>query len=85
MLGRSGPERTPAQIRIPSYAVWDTAVFTLDILAFIFIGLQVRPALESLDPAIRGPYFAVAGAVFLTVIVMRFAWHMPFNVSGARV
>jgi Na+/H+ antiporter len=81
MLGRSGPERTPSQIRIPSYAVWDTAVFTLNILAFIFIGLQVRPALESLDPAIRGPYFAVAGAVLVTVIVMRFAWHMPFNAA----
>src|SRR5213078_2239191 len=27
----------------------------------------------------RGPYFAVAGAVLATVIVVRFAWHMSFN------
>jgi len=79
MLGRSGPERIPAQIRIPSYAVWDTAVFTLNILAFIFIGLQVRPILESLEPASRVTYLAIAGTVLLTVIVMRFIWHMPFN------
>ena len=76
---RSGPERMPAVMRIPSYAVWDTAVFTLNILAFIFIGLQIRPIFESLDPADRGRYLAVAGAVLLTVILVRFAWHMPFN------
>ena len=78
-LARTGPERIPSRMRIPSYAVWDTVVFALNILAFIFIGLQIRPILESLEAADRGPYFAVAGAVLLTVIVVRFAWHMPFN------
>ncbi|HYR35783.1 MAG TPA: cation:proton antiporter, partial [Burkholderiales bacterium] len=76
---RTGPERMPARVRIPAYAVWDTVIFTLNILAFIFIGLQLRPIWESLDPADRGRYFAVAVAVLLVVIVVRFAWHMPFN------
>ena len=76
---RTAPERTPARIRIPTYAVWESAVFALNILAFIFIGWQLRPILESLDAADRGRYLAVAGAVLLTVIVVRFAWHMPFN------
>src|SRR5881409_689817 len=78
-VARTAPERTPARIRIPSYAVWETVVFMLNVLAFIFIGLQIRPILESLEPAARGRYFAVAGAVLLTVIVVRIAWHMPFN------
>src|SRR6266850_1937402 len=78
-LARKGPERIPASRRIPSYAVWDTVVFALNILAFIFIGLQVRPILESLQAEERGRYFLVAGAVLLTVIVVRFAWHMSFN------
>jgi CPA1 family monovalent cation:H+ antiporter len=78
-LARTAPERMPAQMRIPSYAVWDTVIFTLNILAFLFIGLQIRPILESLEAADRGPYFAVAAAVLLTVIIVRFAWHMPFN------
>ena len=69
----------PARIRIPTYAVWETVVFALNILAFIFIGLQIRPILESLEPAERGRYFAVAGAVLVTVIVVRLAWHMSFN------
>ena len=78
-LARSSPERTPARIRIPTYAVWETVVFALNILAFIFIGLQIRPILESLKAADRGRYLAVAGAVLLTVIVVRIAWHMSFN------
>jgi Na+/H+ antiporter len=78
-VARTAPERTPARIRIPSYAVWETAVFVLNILAFIFIGLQIRPILDSLEPAVRGRYFLVAGTVVVTVIVVRIAWHMSFN------
>jgi CPA1 family monovalent cation:H+ antiporter len=59
--------------------VWDTVVFVLNVLAFIFIGLQIRPILGSLEPAARGRYFAVAGAVLVTVIVVRIAWYMSFN------
>ncbi len=78
-VARTAPERTPARIRIPSYAVWETAVFLLNVLAFAFIGLQIRPILDSLEPAARGRYFVVAGAVLVTVIVVRIAWHMSFN------
>ena len=78
-VARTAPERIPARIRIPSYAVWETVVFALNILAFIFIGLQIRPILESLEAADRWRYLAVAGAVLLTVIVVRLAWHMSFN------
>jgi CPA1 family monovalent cation:H+ antiporter len=75
-IARTAPERVSARTRIPTNAVWQTVIFALNILAFIFIGLQIRPILESLDAADRGPYFAVAGAVLLTVIVVRFAWHI---------
>jgi monovalent cation/hydrogen antiporter len=80
-VAQSAPERIPARMRIPSYAVWETAVFALNILAFIFIGLQIRPILDNLDAADRGGYLAVAGAVLLTVIVVRLAWHMTFNAA----
>ena len=78
-VAQTAPERIPARIRIPAYAVWETVVFALNILAFIFIGLQIRPILASLEAAERGRYFVVAGAVLVTVIVVRFAWHMSFN------
>ena len=78
-IARSAPEQTPARIRIPTYAVWETVIFALTILAFIFIGLQIRPILDSLEAVDRGRYFAVAGAVLATVIVVRLAWYMSFN------
>src|ERR1700720_492150 len=34
-VARVAPERTPARIRIPSYAVWETVVFMLNVLAFV--------------------------------------------------
>jgi monovalent cation/hydrogen antiporter len=78
-VAQTAPARTPARVRIPTYAVWETVVFALNILAFIFIGLQIRPILESLEAADRARYFAVAGAVLVTVIVVRLVWHMAFN------
>jgi CPA1 family monovalent cation:H+ antiporter len=78
-MARTGPERISARYRIPTSAVWETVVFALNILAFIFIGLQIRPILEGLAPANRMHYFAVAGAVLFTVIAVRIAWHMSFN------
>lgn len=78
-IARSAPERIPARMRIPAYAVWDTVVFAVTLLAFVFIGLQIGPILDSLDPADRGRYLSVAAAVLLTVIVARFAWQLPFD------
>ena len=49
-VARKAPEKIPAQTRIPAYAVWETVIFALNILAFIFIGLQIRPILDGLEP-----------------------------------
>ena len=77
-VARPASEITPARMRIPSYAVWETAVFVLNVLAFVFIGLQIRPILSNLAPAVRLQYFWVAGTVLLTVIVVRIAWAMIY-------
>jgi len=76
---RSAPERTPARIRVPSYAVWDTVVFVVNVLAFVFIGLQMRPILSALEPGRRTLYFQLALAVLATVILVRVAWVMSHN------
>jgi CPA1 family monovalent cation:H+ antiporter len=78
-IARKSPIATPARIRVPSYAVWETAVFVLNVLAFVLIGLQLRPILEGLDAAARNRYLAVAAAVLATTIAVRFAWVMTHN------
>ena len=78
-LARTAPAQIAARIRIPTNAVWATVVFALNIFAFIFIGLQVRPIFTELRPEERNHYLLVAAAVLLTVIAVRIAWHMSFN------
>src|SRR5215207_2627886 len=42
VAARRAPEIMPARIRIPSWAVWEVAVFVLNILAFILVGFQLK-------------------------------------------
>src|SRR5262245_38330886 len=78
-VARTAPERIPARVRIPSYAVWETVVFLVNVVAFIFLGLHVRPILAGLSPAARDRYLVASIAILVTVIVVRIAWHMSFN------
>jgi len=78
-IAQWAPGRIPARIRIPSYAVWDVTVFVLNVLAFVFIGLQVRPVLRGLPSGMRAHYLSIAVAVLLTSIAVRILWVMTHN------
>jgi Na+/H+ antiporter len=80
-LARLAPARTPARMRIPTNAVWATVVFALNVFAFIFIGLQIRPIVVELAPEARQHHLLVGAAVLATVIAVRIAWHMSFNAA----
>ena len=74
-VSRRSAQTTTARVRVPSYAVWEVAVFVLNVLAFILVGLQLRQIVE------RGGwprYLGVAAAVCIAVILARLVW-----VSGA--
>ncbi|HEY0178090.1 MAG TPA: cation:proton antiporter, partial [Dokdonella sp.] len=70
---------TPARMRVPSYAVWDTVVFLLNVLAFVMIGLQIGPLWAQLPASARAGHAAVAAAVLATVVGVRIAWCMSYN------
>ncbi|HEY7084540.1 MAG TPA: cation:proton antiporter [Hyphomicrobiaceae bacterium] len=78
-IARRAPATTPARVRVPSYAVWETAVFVLNVLAFVLIGLQIGPIIESLAPDQRAGYLLISATVLATVVVVRFAWVMSYN------
>jgi len=75
---RRSAETTPARVRIPSYAVWDFAVFVLNVLAFILVGFQLKDILGRLDSRTLLAYAGVAATVCAATMVARIAW-----VSGA--
>lgn len=79
MIARNMGAYMPARIRVPSFAVWEVVVFVLNVLAFLIVGLQLRPILSPLSVPERWEYFGVAGAVLLTCILVRIAVVMPYN------
>jgi CPA1 family monovalent cation:H+ antiporter len=75
-LARRVPARTDARRRISSYAVWEVAVFVLNVLAFVLIGLQLRTILARMQGSDWRTYALCAAAVCLTVVLVRIIWVM---------
>ncbi len=82
-LARLAPGRTGARRRISSYAVWEVAVFVLNVLAFVLIGLQLRGILTRAEGADWASDVLCAVAVCGTVIAVRMGWVMSHS-SVAR-
>jgi Na+/H+ antiporter len=64
----------PAHLRVPSFAIWETVTFVLNVLAFTLIGLQLRPILEALNETERLRYLGGSLLLLVVVIAVRFAW-----------
>ncbi len=77
-LARFAQARMGGRRRIASYAVWEVAVFVLNILAFILVGLQFRAIAGRMDGALVA-FVGVAAAVLATVILVRLVWGMSYN------
>jgi Na+/H+ antiporter len=74
LLARRAGAIIPARIRVPSYAVWEVAVFVLNVLAFILVGFQLRTVVASLGwPGVLR-YTGIAAAVTAATILSRIAW-----------
>jgi monovalent cation/hydrogen antiporter len=81
-LAREAPRRVPARNRVSTYSVWETAVFVLNVLAFVVMGLQARPILNRLSRESLSHALLVSGAVLVTVILVRIAYVMAYNTSA---
>src|SRR5262245_42069620 len=69
---------TPARMRIPSYAVWEFAVFVLNVLAFILVGFQLKGIVARMDARTLVQFIGVSSLVCAATILARFVW-----ISGA--
>ena len=78
-LARRAPARSDARHRLSSYAVWDVAVFVLNVLAFVLIGLQLRGILTRMRGSDWHTYLTCALAVCATVVLVRIVWVMSYN------
>ncbi|MBZ9809785.1 MULTISPECIES: cation:proton antiporter [unclassified Mesorhizobium] len=73
-IARTAPRRMSARKRVSSYSVWETAVFVLNVLAFVLMGLQARLIVGRLAEQGQSEAFLFAGTVLAVVILSRLAW-----------
>lgn len=71
--------RSSAEIRAPAYAVWETAVFGLNVLAFMLVGLQIGPIWRGLEAAQRQDYAVFALIILGVCVAARIGWVMTYN------
>jgi monovalent cation/hydrogen antiporter len=81
-VARRAPDQVPARIRIPSYAVWDVAVFVLNVLAFILVGLQLKVVVGEAARGDLRQYLIVAVAVCVATILTRIVWVLAATAVG---
>ena len=78
--GRLGP-----RLRITSYAVWETAVFVVNVLAFVLMGLQARPIIERLSPEQRWGSLVFGLTVLALVIVVRIVYLAVYRATVTAI
>jgi Na+/H+ antiporter len=84
-LAQSAPRRSGARQRVSSYSVWETAVFIVNVLAFVLMGLQARPIIERLSEAQRWGSLLFALSVLAAVIVVRVIWVAIYRGAVAMI
>ncbi|RWL88909.1 MAG: sodium:proton antiporter, partial [Mesorhizobium sp.] len=77
-IARTAPRRMSARRRVSTYSVWESAVFVLNVLAFVLMGLQARSIVGRLSGDGQGEAFLFAATVLGVVIVARLVWVMGY-------
>ena len=83
-ISRRRPRRFGARLRLPAFAVWETVTFLLNVLAFVLIGLQLRPILDAMPENTLLRSFGFAGAILLACALTRLAWVFGFYAAQSR-
>jgi CPA1 family monovalent cation:H+ antiporter len=83
-IARTANLTTRPRVRIHSFAVWSTAVFLLNVLAFLLMGLQARSIVSAMSPERLREAAWFAAAVVATLIVVRMAWVVTYNRLAAH-
>ncbi|MER9396902.1 sodium:proton antiporter [Mesorhizobium sp. M0615] len=73
-IARRAPRQSSARRRVSTYSVWESAVFVLNVLAFVLMGLQARTIVGRLAGDGQGEAFLFAATVLVVVIVARLVW-----------
>ncbi len=76
---RASTSAMPTAVRVISFATWETVTFVLNVLAFLLVGLQLRPILPDFSGGQHIAWFGIALLLLSVVIIVRFAWVLLFH------
>jgi Na+/H+ antiporter len=85
VLGQMIPGRVSARDRVQSYSVWAAVVFVLNVMAFLFMGLQTRAVVSALPAQERWHAAGFALAVLCIVIIVRMIVVCSYHAVSVRV
>lgn len=83
-IARTAGLTTHPRVRIHSFAVWTTAVFLLNVLAFLLMGFQARSIVNAMEPGRLQEAAIFALAVIVCLLVVRMAWVLLYNILARR-
>ena len=78
-LARDAGLNNSPRMRVHSYAVWSSVVFTLNVLAFLLMGMQARTIVARMGASRLKEAFATAALVVLAVVITRMVVILGFN------
>jgi NhaP-type Na+/H+ or K+/H+ antiporter len=78
-LARTTTNRLDARMRVHSFAVWSSVVFTLNVFAFLLMGMQARSIIGRMQPSHLREALGFAGLVVLAVVLTRLIVVVGFN------
>jgi CPA1 family monovalent cation:H+ antiporter len=84
-IARTAGITTAPRMRVHSFAVWETVVFLLNVLAFLLMGFQAREIVGGMAPdrLIEATWFALA--VIACLIVVRMGGALAYNRVAAHL
>lgn len=78
-IAQSAEATAGTRMRVQSFAVWSAVVFTLNVFAFLLMGLQGRSIISRMNPSHLKDSLAFAGVVVVAVIVTRLVIVIGFD------
>jgi CPA1 family monovalent cation:H+ antiporter len=83
-IARSSNMVTRPRMRIHSFAVWDAAVFALNVFAFLLMGFQARSIVGNMSPERLADASWFAACVVVCVILVRMVYLLVYNRLACR-
>ncbi|MET0279319.1 MAG: cation:proton antiporter [Pseudorhodoplanes sp.] len=83
-IARSADVVQTPRVRVHSYAIWETVVFLLNVIAFLLMGMQARSIIAEMPPDRLSAALVFAAAVILAVVVVRLVWVFAYIGAGRK-